>query len=139
MTTTTTARPATSARPTNGRQALIQGLRDLAAFLHDNPDLPVNGWQEIAYCVHGDGDAAGLANLAGIAAAAGVDVTDTGGAPVTADTTHFEAKVRFGPIVYRATYILRDAMADYTALMSYSGTIRADRQDTADAATDRAA
>ena len=110
---------------TDPRQRLIDGLRDLAAFLEQNPDLPVNGYASIDYCVDGDDDTTGLENLAAVADLAGVAVTDVGDRPVTAQTTHFYARRRFGPVAYEAAYITRREMADYSALMSYSGTVRA--------------
>ena len=121
MTTTTT----TDTR-TRSRQALTDGLRNLATFLDRHPHVPVNSWQEITYCVSAAADAAGLAALAAIAEAIGVEVTAVGGGPVTADTSHFYVTRTFGPITYKAAYILRQEMADYRALMSYSGTIRAE-------------
>jgi hypothetical protein len=107
------------------RQRLIDGLRDLAAFLEQHPEVPVNGYASIDYCVDGDDDTTGLENVVAVAELAGVTVTDVGGRAICEDTTHFYARRRFGPVAYEATYIKRREMDDYRALMSYSGTVRA--------------
>ena len=109
------------------RHALTTGLRDLADYLDLHSDVPVSGWQQITYHVRAATDADGIAALAVIAQGIGVQVTDVAGRSVAADTSHFYAARRFGPIKYAASYIRRQEMADHDALMSYSGTIRADR------------
>jgi hypothetical protein len=86
----------------------------------------VNGYASIDYCVPGADDATGIDNVTTIAAAAEVNVTDVGGHPVTNETTHLYATRSFGPVAYQAVYITSREMADYSALMSYRGTIRAD-------------
>lgn len=108
---------------TDRRQALINGLHELATFLHDHPDVPVNHGQTIVYCAGLTGDdAAGLAELAGIATRLDTEVTSS-------DDSHFYARRRFGPVAYEATYIRNDHMAAYEALMSYTGSVSADRTE----------
>ncbi|GIE87902.1 hypothetical protein [Actinoplanes regularis] len=122
---TTTAIPADTAR-----QALTNGLHDLADYLAQHPDIPIPGaGREISYYVDGDDDRTGLANLAQVANLLGVEVTDLHGSPVTETTTHFHAARQFGPITYQAVYITRATMADHDALMSYRDSIRADRPE----------
>ncbi|WP_045742283.1 hypothetical protein [Actinoplanes rectilineatus] len=101
------------------RQAVLDGLRDLAAFLAENPDVPARDVHRVEYCVSADDDRAGLAKLAAIAAALGVEVT---GGP-----DHFAVYRRFGNASYRAFYVSRAEMADYNAVMSYRDSVRADR------------
>jgi hypothetical protein len=108
-----------TATTTNPHQAIIDGLRELAAFLAEHPDLPVDEVR-VTYHVPGQhGDDSGLAEVAAIATELGVEVTGTLGNPVTPDTTHFHARRLFGPIEYAAVYIRRQAMAKHDALMSY--------------------
>lgn len=123
--TTTTVRPAAPVQQADARQALIQGLHELAVLLHEHPDLPVNHPQ-IDHYVLDDDDTTGLGKLAAIAAALGVAITGNHGGPVEADTTHFHAIRRFGPVAYRAIYITRARMADHHAQTSYRDNIRAE-------------
>lgn len=113
--------------PTTGRQTLVNGLHALADFLAVNPHVPAGNGAEVHYCVRGEDDQAALANLTQIAATLGVQVTATGGGPVTEHTTHFQVCRRFGPVTYRAIYVTDAAMAAYEALMTYSDSVRADR------------
>ncbi|MEU4424825.1 hypothetical protein AB0F81_29755 [Actinoplanes sp. NPDC024001] len=107
------------------RTALIDGLRELTAFLEQHPQVPLRPHAEFAYYVICDDDATGIAQVAAVAQALGVAMTETSGAAVTAQTTHFVARRAFGPMVYKAVYVSRREMAEYQALMSYDGAIRA--------------
>ncbi|MEU4239765.1 hypothetical protein [Actinoplanes sp. NPDC026619] len=122
---TTTISSAQDAR----REALVNGLHSLADFLAANPDAPTHGSGEVHYSVFADSDQAGLARLAEIAAAIGVEITDNGCGRPGADTTHFYARRRFGPVTYEASYITEAHMADYQAHMSYRDSVRADRAE----------
>lgn len=118
---TTTSNPADT-----GRQTLIAGLRDLADYLAEHPEVP-GATTELHLCVPGDDDRAGLANLSAIADLLGVAVTDMSGQLPTGETTHFYARRSFGPVTYKAVYITRARMADHHALTTYSDNVRADR------------
>ncbi|GID26820.1 hypothetical protein [Paractinoplanes brasiliensis] len=111
--------------PNDRRQALADGLRALADFLQEHPDLPASTGQEIHHCVGGRDDAEGITNLTTIAELLGGSVTATGGGPLTEATTHFQVSRSFGPVHYRATYIRRAEMDAWNALMSYSGRVTA--------------
>jgi hypothetical protein len=121
--TETTTRPAGSDRDAQRRQALINGLRDLAQFLDEHPAVPFE-YADLLYHVRAGDDEQGITRLHELADLLGVEVADTLGGPVSENTTHFEATRKFGPVTYRASYIRRQAMADHAALMSYSKSVR---------------
>ena len=108
----------------NPRQDLIQGLRDLATYLDQHPDLPTHHDAQITYCVPAIDDPTGITRLTAIADAIGAPVTDVGGRRPTPDTTHFYAVRRFGPVRYEANYIRRAEMDTWRALMSYTDNIQ---------------
>jgi hypothetical protein len=118
--TTTTGR---GRSPAEHRQARINGLRDLVEFLADHPEVPFE-YPQISHHVRADNDEEGIARVAELAETLGVKMTDTGGGPVRADTTHFNAYLRFGPVQYNAVYIRRRSMAEHDALMSYRDVIQ---------------
>lgn len=100
------------------RAAQIQGLRDAAQFLADNPDVPIEryGLNPLSYSigVHIHNDADGMAELRRIAGLLGVEVHDSRRGLSEADETHFYATRKFsGGITYQALYILRQEMADH--------------------------
>lgn len=110
------------------RQELIEGLRDLCEFFERHPDVPLDGWAEITFCVQGPDDEAAINTTQEIATALGVGMTDCHGRPISVDTTIYSAIRRFGVAVsYRATYVTRGDMDDHRAFMSYSGVIKADK------------
>jgi len=97
------------------RAQVIAGLRQLAAYLTDHPDVPVCafGWDLNVYPRLAD-EALNRAEVDRIAAIFGVtpaDQTSTGG--------HYTAARTFGRITYQATYIPDRRMAAHDALMSY--------------------
>jgi hypothetical protein len=97
------------------RQAVIEDLRTLVAFLAEHPQLPVDA-RRIEYCVLADDDAQGIAEVQAIARTLGVEMTSSGG--------HYHAERRFGSVTYRAFYVTRGEMAIYDAVMSYRNAVR---------------
>lgn len=107
------------------RARIIQGVRDLADWLEANPDVPVHA-VEARYSVGAtvDDDGVGRTELERIAAATGTGVLGNAeyhGQAAGPDETHFYAARSFanagpydrsGDVYYRATYILRQHIAD---------------------------
>jgi hypothetical protein len=102
------------------RTQIITGLRQLADYLEDHPDVPVCrfGWDLPVYPGSRDGDAAERAQVDKIAALLEVPVTDR-----TGDGGHYKAVRAFGLITYEAIHVSERRMAAHRALMSYSGSI----------------
>ncbi|MER7164531.1 hypothetical protein ABT336_00410 [Micromonospora sp. NPDC000207] len=96
------------------RAALIAGLRELAAALEANPELPLPG-AKITRCVLLDDDAAGQAEVARAAELLGTEVVSDNG---SANTTR-----KFGGLTYEVFYVSRQRVDDYDALMSYRGVV----------------
>lgn len=74
------------------REAVIQGLEDLAAFLRDNPDVPV--WQygtDIVYCPRGEDKRAEVDRIAAL----------VGRAPEQRPA-QYKVTRKFGPVAYVA-------------------------------------
>ncbi|MFI0425257.1 hypothetical protein [Spongiactinospora sp. 9N601] len=97
------------------RTALISGLRDMADFLHDNPNIPVPrsdvsvlhfpAWaQDAEMCAHVDH----------IAALLGTEIDQEDAA-----YGHYSTGIRFGPVEYRAVAVLAERRARHEALLSY--------------------
>ena len=101
------------------RAKVIGGLRQLADWLDDHPDVPVCpfGWDLSIYPQFTD-DADRAAEVDRIAAILGVDVTDQ-----TQEGGHYIASRTFGLITYEAVYIPRRRRDACKALMSYSGCV----------------
>lgn len=110
-------------QPTHQRTKRDQVLDDLQALLdllRANPALPVEQYgHRINYSIRAENDVAGLAELAAIAEAAGVGITDVGGRPVQPGETHYYARVTVGTASYEGTYVTRERMAAHHAHMSY--------------------
>ncbi|MEU7899998.1 hypothetical protein AB0B45_45090 [Nonomuraea sp. NPDC049152] len=101
------------------RTALITGLRDLAAFLEANPDVPAPQSATIHHFPRQTTDTDLCAEVDQIAAC--LD------APVDAEQTphgHYRTSVQFGPVEYRAVAILAAARAQYAADDSYRGCVK---------------
>ncbi|MCT9929563.1 hypothetical protein N5079_04940 [Planotetraspora sp. A-T 1434] len=96
------------------RADFIAGLRRLAAFLADNPKVPVPTYgTEIS--VHADGT--------DTQQRAAVDrIADLIGAPAS-DGGHYVTARDFGPVTYRAVAVSEERMDDWHALMSYSDNV----------------
>lgn len=97
------------------RDELIAGLRDLADWYEQHPDVPLMAYPEIRHCVMGD-DTTGTAELRQIAAALGAKPE------VLPD--RIEVRGSFAGLSYWAFYNFQSAVAEYVA-----------RQKIADAAT----
>ncbi len=110
------------------RAQVIAGLRELAQYLEDNPDLPVPacyGPEGVSVSVGIDTDTSkddDQACRAVVDAAAAI----LGGEPVTSPGDHYEAGCRFsGGISYRVLYIPQARMDEHAAEQSYVQNIRA--------------
>lgn len=95
------------------RAGVIAGLRALADFLDQHPDLPTPLVDARIY-PHGDTDADERATVDQIAALLGVPAQGT---------TYYQATRMFGGVPYRACAITREAMARYHASHSYYGIV----------------
>ncbi|MEU6387644.1 hypothetical protein ABZ847_29270 [Streptomyces bauhiniae] len=96
------------------RAARIAGLRELAAALEANPDLPLPD-HRIQHCVLADNDAAGLAKVTRAAELLGTELVVTDGSANT--------ERKFDKITYEVFYVSRQRAADWSALTSYSGAV----------------
>jgi hypothetical protein len=97
------------------RQAVIDGLRELADFLTEHPDVPVGTWT-LLYHARGT-DEEKRAEVDRVAAILGV----TAGSPGTPD--HYLADREFGGITYEALAITDEHMRRYVAASSYDGAV----------------
>jgi hypothetical protein len=102
------------------RAKVIAGLRQLADYLAQHPDLPVNayGWDLAAYPSIRDSESARRAEVDRIAATLDAPVTDergTGG--------HYFTARCFGLVTYQAISVSDERRAAYNALMSYSANV----------------
>jgi hypothetical protein len=96
------------------RREFISALRELAAFLEENPDVPVP-LHRVPICLSATGtDAEMFAAIDRIAAMLGVPAIRGG---------HYTATRRFGQIEYRAVAIPAAWDAEYEARHSYDGNI----------------
>jgi len=104
------------------RTNVIAGLRLLADYLEDHPDIPVAplGWDLSTYALHGD-ETQRRADVDKIAAALGVPVDDD-----TGHGGHYTAARTFGLITYRAVCVPDRRRDAYNALMSYAGCVTPD-------------
>lgn len=113
--------------PLDHRTKTIADFRELLDFLAANPDVPLDRYgNPLSYsiAVHLDTDAAGLAELARIAEALGVPVTDvSGGAPGPGET-HFFARRSFGSAEYQANYIVREHLAAHDVELAHVKNLR---------------
>lgn len=107
------------------RTQLIDGLRALADFLENEPDVPVNSWATISYSVSAkdldtddrDQDDAERAEVDRVAAILGVTPTEND------SSSHYTAMRAFGPVEYRATAITQEHMAVHAASETYYGVV----------------
>jgi hypothetical protein len=99
-----------SAQPT--REQILRDVIALAEHFRADKRMPVDAFTfRFSHCITGDDDERGMAELAQIADALGVEVTDDGG-------SHFYATKMFGVVQFQAYYVLRQHMADYSAFMA---------------------
>ena len=101
------------------RRAFINGLRDLANYLEDHPELPHPGYvTAIDVFPEGDTDTERRNGVNQLAEHLGVIPTDRRG--------HYRAIRTFGPITYCAVAISDQARAIHDANYSYHGCITPD-------------
>jgi hypothetical protein len=81
------------------RGRLIAGIRALAAFLQDHPDVPAPRWADVYVFPPRGTDEQMRAEIDQIAARIGTAVTDD------ADHGHYAVSRHFGPVQYRAVAI----------------------------------
>ena len=83
------------------RGRLIAGIRDLATFLQDHPDMPAPRWADVyVFPSHGACEEM-RAEIDQIAARIGAEATDN------AAYGHYVASRHFGPVQYRAVAIIQ--------------------------------
>lgn len=105
------------------RAQTIAGLRQLADYLEDHPDLPVTEYGfDLTVYPQADNEAAGRAEVDRIANILGVTPIDN-----TPNNGHYIASKTFGRIAYRAVHIPSRAWASYIARNSYEHNIRPDQ------------
>lgn len=87
------------------RDRLITGIRSLAAFLQNNPDVPAPPWADVyVFPPHGT-DEQMRAEIDRIAACIRAGVTEN------ADHGHYAASRHFGPVQYQAVAIFAHSRA----------------------------
>lgn len=106
------------------RQAVIDGLRDLATFLEEHPDVPVPPYSTTTILYHTDGtDEEQRAEVDRVASI--LDVTPT----ANAEDTHYKAERSFGPLAYEALAIRAAWMRRFAAANSYYGVVQPDAEE----------
>jgi hypothetical protein len=91
------------------RASLIAGLRDLAEFLDQNPQVPAPRYTDLLVFPPVASDAAMFAEIDAIAGLIGT-TAESDGSPAG----HYIAARHFGPVQYRAIAIPRAARRDET-------------------------
>lgn len=104
----------------NERQAVIDGLGELATFLKEHPDAPVHSNVTITFFPCGNDDEAERAEVDRIAAILGVTST------ANDRDTHYTAERSFGGVTYQAAAIRSDAMRRWDAERSYADAVQPD-------------
>ncbi|WP_214413790.1 hypothetical protein [Sphaerisporangium fuscum] len=97
------------------RNALINGLRGLAAFLDSNPDIPAPRYASVSHHLLDSPDEEMRAEIDTIARYLGAEIDSWS----TSDT-HYSTTIRFGPVEYRASAILSKRRAEITAELRHS-------------------
>ena len=82
------------------RSSLISGLRELADFLEQNPEVPARRWADLMIFPPASTDQEMKAGIDTIAALIGADIKDD-----TADDGHYTTARGFGAVQYRAVGI----------------------------------
>ncbi len=80
------------------RNRLIDGLRALAKFLHDHPDVPAPRWTDVLVFPLDGTDEEKRAEIDVIASRIGVE-------PREIVSGHYSTSLSFGPVQYRAVAI----------------------------------
>jgi hypothetical protein len=96
------------------RAELIAGLRALAQFYFDHPEMPIPLYPDFSHCVMAGDDDAGNDEVCQIAAILGSEV-DNDRNPSTQRT--------FAGLRYRAFYVRREAARRHAAFATYSGLV----------------
>ena len=94
---------------TENRNAVIDGLRALADFLVEHPDMPVPRYPELMVNVIAASDEEERAEVDRIAGI--LDVTPA----LNAAETHYRARAAFGPLEVTVVAITEQAMTHYNA------------------------
>jgi hypothetical protein len=97
------------------RSSLISGLRALAGFLEQNPEVPAPRWADLMVFPPASTDQEMKAEIDTIAALIGADIKDD-----TADEGHYTTARGFGAVQYRAVGIPARLRALRRAQMSYT-------------------
>jgi hypothetical protein len=100
------------------RIGLVAGLRDLADFLEENPEVPAPPRADMLVFPPAGTDTEMKAEIDMIAALIGADVNDQ-----TADNGHYTTERAFGPVRYEAVGIPARWRARRAAQMSYTENI----------------
>ncbi|TDD22257.1 hypothetical protein [Nonomuraea diastatica] len=103
------------------RVRLIDGLRALATYLEDRPELPVPHGANVAVSVLHGTDEEKKAEVERIACLIG-SAPD----PTAAGQGHHKVKVTFGPVEYSVTAITEAATARWDAVWSYRDAVSPD-------------
>jgi hypothetical protein len=106
------------------RAQLIAGLRALADYLENHPELPVPDYGSDVTVYPNGGEAEQRAEIDRIAGILGVNPTDN-----TGRDGHYTAEKTFGRITYRAVYIPSRVWAKHHARNSYRTNITLDGRD----------
>jgi hypothetical protein len=105
------------------RTQTIAGLRALADFLEDNPNVPVREYGgEYTVFARAEEDTAERTEIDRIAAALDETVTDD-----TERGGHYSVCKTFGRITYSAVHVPSERQAAHEALMSYAPAFHPDR------------
>jgi hypothetical protein len=97
-----------STEGTSKREQIIEGLRALADFYEQHPDVPLPPFPGWNHCVLGNvGDEAGPAEVRVLAAALGSGVEERRGHTIT--------NAQFGAINFHAYYVSRERAEAYDA------------------------
>jgi hypothetical protein len=105
----------TSGRP---HADLITGLRALADWYEQHPELPAPFWPQWDHCVNHDNDEAGVTEVEQIAAVLGAPVKHGANVVAYGDV---------GGLRVHVFYVPQQAMRDYQARASYADVIEVDR------------
>lgn len=89
------------------RERLIAGLRGLADFLDDDPQIPAPRITDLLVFPPAGSDAEMFAEIDAIAERIGTTASDA-----DSPSGHYSAVRKFGPVQYRAIAIPRSARAD---------------------------
>ncbi len=80
------------------RGLLIDGLRAVAQFLQDHPDVPAPRWADVLVFPPDGPDREKRAEIDAIAGRIGVETSESAGG-------HYSCRIGFGPVEYRAVAI----------------------------------